>query len=251
MGAASHHNTNTTGTAVPIGSPGSTIFPGEDQLTTPEESAAIPRVLPRGRHGLDSSVVQASQRMRLIEAMTDVAAEKGYAATTVADVIERSGISRKTFYEHFSNKDECFLEAYRQGHDQLLADIAARIADASNWREGLELSLRAYVDSLAARPAFTRIFMIEALAAGGKVRALRDERFEGFIDFYRELATRARAEDPSLAEPSDDLIVAAIGAIAELARRTVSMHGPERLPELYDTFHDVVWALVLGGMGRR
>ncbi len=216
-------------------------------MTTSDEAAVIPRVLPRGRHGLDSSVVQASQRMRLLEAMTDVCAEKGYAATTVADVIERSGISRKTFYEHFDNKEGCFLAVYREGHDKLLADMAAGIAGATDWREGLELSLRSYVDSLAARPAFTRIFALEVLAAGGEVRELRDERFEGFIEFYRNLARWAREDDPTLSEPSDELIVAAIGAIAELVRYTVREHGAAGVSELYDTIHTVVWALVLGG----
>lgn len=216
-------------------------------MTTPEEQAAIPRVLPRGRHGLDSSVVQASQRMRLIEAMTEVAGEKGYAATTVADVIERSGISRKTFYEHFQNKDECFVEAYREGHDKLLADITAGVSRATGWRESLEFSLRAYVDSLAARPDFTRIFAIEVLAAGGEARRLRDERFEGFIEFYRDLTLQAGKENPELPQPSDEVIVAAIGAIAELVRRTVSKYGPEKVPDLFDTIHQVVWALILNG----
>ncbi|WP_300592227.1 hypothetical protein [Microbacterium sp.] len=144
------------------------------------------------------------------------------------------------------------VEVVAPSSSEYIGRVAVRRAAlALTPREGLEFSLRAYVDSLAARPTFTRIFTIEALAAGGKVRELRDERFEGFIDFYRELARRAREEDPSLDEPTDDLIVAAIGAIAELVRRTVSMHGPERVPELYDTIHDVVWALVLGGTKRR
>ncbi len=215
-------------------------------MTEREEAEAIPRVLPRGRHGLDSAVVRASQRMRLIEAMTEECAQKGYANTTVADVIERSGISRKTFYEHFKNKEDCFLQSYIDGHDKLRADIATRMAAATNWREGLEFSLRGYLESLAARPAFTRIFATEALAAGGRVREERDQRFELFIGFYHELARRARKETPEIVPPSDEIIVAAIGAIAELVRYTVAKHGPERVADLYEPIHTVVWALIIG-----
>jgi AcrR family transcriptional regulator len=215
-------------------------------LTEREESQAIPRVLPRGRHGLDSSVVRASQRLRLVEAMTEECAEKGYAKTTVADVIERSGISRKTFYEHFKNKEDCFLQAYIDGHDKLREDITKRMSAASDWREALEFALRGYVESLATRPAFTRIFATEALAAGGRVREERDRRFEIFIDFYRELARRARAENPELPHPSDEIVVAAIGAIAELVRYTVAKRGPKAVAELYEPIHTVVWTLVIG-----
>jgi AcrR family transcriptional regulator len=188
--------------------------------------------------------------MRLIEAMTEVAAEKGYAATTVADVIERSGISRKTFYEHFANKEDCFLAAYVQGHDKLRADITARMTGASNWREGLEFALRGYVESLAARPAFTQIFANEVLAAGGKTRAERDARFELFMDFYRELARRASEENPELPQASDELVVGAIGGIAELVRYTVARRGPEAVGELYEPIHTLVWALILSGLPR-
>jgi len=71
-----------------------------------EASPEIPRRLPRGTHGLDPSLVAASQRTRLLEAVGRAVADKGYAAATIDDVVRDAGVSKKTFYEHFSDKLE-------------------------------------------------------------------------------------------------------------------------------------------------
>src|SRR5829696_2746533 len=72
-------------------------------------SSDIPRRLPRGSHGLAPGVVAASQRTRLIEALGRAVAEKGYAAATIDDVVSGAGVSKKTFYEHFQDKEACFV----------------------------------------------------------------------------------------------------------------------------------------------
>src|SRR3954454_10930364 len=82
------------------------------------------RVLPRGRHAAPRAVVAESQRERMLVAMADATASKGYGNVAVADVIERAGVSRRSFYEHFANKEECFLAAYDAGVAGLLDAIA-------------------------------------------------------------------------------------------------------------------------------
>src|SRR2546423_602659 len=113
---------------------------------------ATPRSLPRGPHQLAREVVVASQRGRMIEAMAETVAEKGYAATTVADVVARAGVSRRTFYEHFADREECFLGAYDTAVqlmlDHLLAEAAA--GEGLDWRERTRRGLRAYLEILAA-----------------------------------------------------------------------------------------------------
>ena len=69
-------------------------------MATPDSA----RPLPRGPHRLEREVILASQRGRMLEAMAESVAEKGDAATTVADVVGGAGVSRKTCYEHFSDK---------------------------------------------------------------------------------------------------------------------------------------------------
>src|SRR6187401_183309 len=92
----------------------------------------VPKILPRGPHRLAREVVLASQRGRLIDAMAVVVAAKGYTAATVADVIGHAGVSRKTFYEHFRDKEACFLAVYDAGVEVLLATMREAGGDADD-----------------------------------------------------------------------------------------------------------------------
>src|SRR2546427_8551210 len=76
--------------------------------------------LPRGRHGLSREDVARSQRERMLRAMAEAVSENGYVNTPVAEVLRRAGVSRETFYEHFANKEECFLASYDAGASVLL-----------------------------------------------------------------------------------------------------------------------------------
>src|SRR5687767_6279952 len=84
-------------------------------------------VLPRSPHKTVREEVAASQRGRLLVAMSDVVGEKGYAAATVADVLAKAGVSRRTFYEHFADKEACFLAAYDHGVAAMLAAVTEQI----------------------------------------------------------------------------------------------------------------------------
>ncbi len=79
-----------------------------------------------------------NQRQRLLEGMIDAVGAKGYAATTVSDVIKRAGVSRKAFYEHFANKEECFLATY----DSIAAVGQRAISEAFRRAEGLPDSVQ-------------------------------------------------------------------------------------------------------------
>src|SRR4051812_12103212 len=125
-----------------------------------------PRVLPRGRHRIDREVVLASQRGRLVDGIAAAVAEKGYPATTVADVVGRAGVSRKTFYEHFEDKLDCFLAAYDTGVEVLLGELQAAWDRPGTFLERLEAAVDAYLLTLTGAPDFARTFLIEALAAG-------------------------------------------------------------------------------------
>src|SRR2546423_5111161 len=128
--------------------------------------------LPSGRHGLTREEVMASQRARLVDAMVHVVADKGYAATTVADVVERAGVSRRTFYEQFADKEACFLAAY----DVALAAVLGRIAEtagpegpdgpAAGWRAPARAGVEGFLDLLAGEPAHARALQGEILPAG-------------------------------------------------------------------------------------
>src|SRR4051794_19197295 len=102
------------------------------------------------------------QRAKVLQAMVDVVAEKGYAAATVADAVRRARVSRGTFYDLFDSKEACLAAGYRLGTDALHARVTEAVRDAADWREELRLGLRAYLVALDADPTFARVYLIEA-----------------------------------------------------------------------------------------
>ncbi|TDD84093.1 TetR/AcrR family transcriptional regulator [Actinomadura rubrisoli] len=160
--------------------------------------------LPRGRHRLSREEVSASQRERLLAAMTQSVGVKGYARTSVADVLKLAHVSRETFYVHFADKQACFLSAYAATADRIVAvvDEALR-GDGLPLMQRFERGLLAYLGELAADAARTRTFLLEVYAAGPAAAALRfavQTRFTELLDGLLEEDERFRAlPDPEFA----------------------------------------------------
>ncbi len=198
-------------------------------------TAVAERALPRGPHGLAREAVVESQRGRLLEGMAQAVATKGYAGATVADVVARAGVSRKTFYEHFRDKEECFLAAYDAGVEVVLEAIRDARPREHTWLDLLRSRVRAYLETLAAEPAFARTFMIEVFAAGERALERRARVHERFAELLREQHEQARRAHPELPRVPDLVFAAAVGAVNELAATYVREGRTEALPELEDT----------------
>jgi len=189
-----------------------------------------PTQLPRHRHGLSRGTVRASQEMRVLEATAAVVAEKGYAGTSVNAIIENAGISRKTFYELYANKEEAFLGAYA-AIDIVIERMTAAAAAEHEPREMVRAGAREYLETLAAEPDFTRMLVVEAVGAGPRVL---ERRAEAFRDFTRVLALPL--EDP----PDRALLLALLGAINELVLQHVIEREAASLPALTPTVNDLI-----------
>lgn len=146
-----------------------------------------PQRLPRGRHGLTREEVVASQRERVLRALAQTMAEKGYVATSVADVLRVAGVSRETFYQQFSSKEDCFMVAYDTAVSILLGGIGEVLGgdgEALGTLERLDSALGAYLEGLAAEPAYARVFLVEVYAAGREAmerRAAAQQRFAALV----------------------------------------------------------------------
>ena len=188
--------------------------------------------LPRGRHGLPREAVTASQRSRILQAMIEVVSERGYPETRVVDVIEVAGVSRKTFYELFSSKEDCFLATYDVLLGNLLGDTARGFESKSGepWAERIAAGLGELLKHLSEHPDEARYAIVEVLAAGPKALARRDaalRQFTGFLD-------AGRAETSIELPGITSLSIA--GGINELLYSEI-MQGataglPARLPDL-------------------
>jgi AcrR family transcriptional regulator len=199
--------------------------------------------LPRGRHAAPREVVRESQRGRMLAAMAEAVGSKGYAAVAVADVIAGAGVSRKTFYEHFENKEECFLATYDAGVELMLDAIDAAIAHAGPEPLAIARAGTArYLEILAVNHAFARTFLVEVLAAGPRALERRTIVHQRFAD---QLATIHRAARGSASPPPPHVFRACVGAIHELVTDHVLHHGADTLPSLLDALVDVERALLL------
>jgi AcrR family transcriptional regulator len=218
-------------------------------MSVHRETQAL-RVLPRGRHAAPREVVAESQRERMLVAMADACAAKGYAHVAVADVIERAGVSRRSFYEQFSNKEECFLAAYDAGVAGLL-DVIAEAEEAARGEGGLLAAAHAgtevYLQLLADNPAFARTFLIEVLGAGPEALARRAAVHERFADRLAEAHAAIAQNAGGLSTPAPYIFRAAVGAIHELVTQKLLDDGPSALPELLGPILEVELRLLSVG----
>src|SRR5690348_1387422 len=97
---------------------------------------ASAETLPRGRHKLSREDVRDSQRKRLVVAMLDLVAERGYEATSVSDVVAAARVSRQAFYDLFADKAGCYLEACDEASTQMLAGLYA-VPPGERWTDGV------------------------------------------------------------------------------------------------------------------
>lgn len=184
--------------------------------------------LPRGRHRLSREDVRASQRGRLLLAMAEAVGEKGYPRTSVADVLKRSRVSRETFYQHFTDKEQCFLNVLDQSALLLERFFDQELSGGDRPLARFERALEIYLNTLAGEPSFARVFFLESYAAGEMAQRKRfavQERFvQGVTDNFRDAPAWQRLPDPEFAGRMlvgaiSSLVAGALvrGEVAELA----------------------------------
>jgi AcrR family transcriptional regulator len=200
------------------------------------------------RHRTAREAVVASQRGRVLEAMVKAVAEKGYAGTALADVVARAGVSRRTFYEQFRDKEECFLAAFETGLRFLFARVEEESAglEPGDWRGRLRVLLETYFATLASEPEFAKVVHIDALAAGEAVRARWAGLLDRLVAFFRSLHEMARTQDAAIPEVSDEALLVLLGGILEVVRQYVRTGRLARLPELAPRLSVLAVAVVSG-----
>ena len=187
-----------------------------------------------------------SQHTRLLEAVGRAVAEKGYAATTIDDIVRGAGVSKKTFYEHFRDKEECFLAAYEAAADELFARVREAQSDPDSWLERTRAGISAYLRWLAAEPALARVFLIEVAAAGPRAAERRQALRDRYAEQLAELQRDARRELPELSEPPVEIFHAVVAAVDDLVVRRLRETGGEDLGELEPVLLQLQVALLAG-----
>jgi len=176
------------------------------------------RRLPPGPHGLPPELVERNQRERLIAAMAEVCAERGYAESAVAEVAKRAGVSTASFYRQFKDKRECMLASFEELFGRLLEAIedacAAEVEAGAKARAGARMA----ATLMAADPPTARLLSVEIVSAGPEgVRAQHDA-------IERLAASLRGGGEPATADAAWALVAA---MTALVAKRAAEGRGPD------------------------
>ena len=142
-----------------------------------------------------------TRRKALLEAMVRVVGEKGYKATSVADVIEAADTSRSTFYKHFDDKHDCFLAAYDMIAGRVMGEVVANCDGRQPWLVRMERGLATIVELFAIDPYLARTAVVEVVAAGADARRRHWEALTRLADSSRRPGA---GREPRAAEQHGD-----------------------------------------------
>ncbi len=153
-----------------------------------------------------------TQRRRLMLGMTRAIARKGFAEASVADALLEVRVSRKTFYELFKDKEDCFLAAYKVAHGALIAHIQKEVRGINSPLAQAVAEHRAYLEFFAKDPEIGKAFLVGIRSAGERALEKKDRAHEVFAGMHREIHARLRANNRKLPVLPDSVFSALVGA---------------------------------------
>jgi AcrR family transcriptional regulator len=198
--------------------------------------------LPGGRHGIPPEVVAESQRDRILKAMTIAAGRSGFRDAHITEVVHRAGVSRRTFYEHFKGKEECFAAAYARSMEQLWQLTLREFEVQEDWADGLRAGLTAMLSALARRPEVASVCFVEVLAAGPLAAERRDEAMRKFLPLFETAPT----ELPRTLRIFEALGLGRVADLGAVLHREVAGGRVADLPELLP---ELMYMMVLPFLG--
>lgn len=169
---------------------------------------------------------------RLMLAMAASIQEKGFSETVVADVVRIARVSRRTFYEHFEDREDCFLALCDTTTAWIRDVVAQSMEPGLPWREQIERSIDTYIELLTLQPRLTRSFMFEVYSLGERGVAQHRAVLKSFAEQLCDTADQMRAEHPQLNPVSLPLASAIIAGIGELAMLVVDEQTDEAVAQL-------------------
>jgi AcrR family transcriptional regulator len=216
---------------------------GELAGSHPPEAAG----LPRGRSRLPSEDVNEEQRVRILRAIIAATADRGYHAVTVSDIVRRARVSREAFYRQFPGKLECFVAALDMGRSIILPRIAAaQEADlGTDLPALLHAMVKAYLETCAAEPEFTRAWALDLTSAGPATFEIRNRFLDELALLVRDAHGMSGSHAGAAAQLPFDSYVALIGGCLELIYRYVISGRTAEVGEL----EDPMVTFLLSGLG--
>jgi AcrR family transcriptional regulator len=203
--------------------------------------SATPRLRP-GPGGLPRGQVTQIQRSRMLAAAVEAVEDVGYARMTVAQVISRARVSRKTFYDVFADREDCFLAAFEQALGQARVIAQEAYERESSWRDGVRAALARLLLFMDEEPGLAKLCVVEALGAGERVLDQRGKVLEELA----HVIDRGRLVTNAIREPPEVTAEGVVGAIFAVLHTRVLDHGDERLTDLLGPLMSMIVLPYLG-----
>jgi AcrR family transcriptional regulator len=181
-------------------------------LTDGAPDLAVTTEAPGGEHPF---------RRRLLDGLAESIAERGYRETTIADIVRYARTSKRTFYQEFSSKEECFIELLRTANQEMMDNIRAAVDPEAFWQHQIRQAIGAYVDSIESNPAITLSWIRELPALGEAVRPVQRRGIAELTNMLVDLSDSPgfhRSRVPPMSRP---LAVILLGGLRELTALTV------------------------------
>jgi AcrR family transcriptional regulator len=213
-----------------------TADPGDSSVESARDYPPELARLPPGRHGLPREFVVHNQRERLIAGLAEAIAENGYSGTTIGHITRHAAVSRRTFYEHFSSKDECFVAAYDTVMAELRERIGAAYDEVDDWPHAVRAGIAAMLAFLVSEPNLARLCMVEALVAGPVVVERYDAAIQSLVPYFKA-GREGRSSDvlERLSPTTEEALVG--GMVSLISRRIIAGKTAELealLPDLVE-----------------
>ncbi|MBK7509132.1 MAG: TetR/AcrR family transcriptional regulator [Comamonadaceae bacterium] len=181
-------------------------------------------------------------RTRLLQGLAQSVATKGYADTTIADIVREAGVSRRTFYEQFDDKPSALIALYESASLRGLRVLRESIDPARDWQTQVDQALSAYLSSLAQNPVLLRTLFVEILGLGATGLAARRRVHDQMADFMLDVINAGR-EPARLERP---MALAVVGGIHELVLQAIEQDRAQALPDLSAAAGRLLLAVVQG-----
>ena len=169
---------------------------------------------------------------RLLQGMAQAVAVKGYADTTIADIVREAAVSRRTFYEHFSTKTECLIALYEAASRLALQAVSEAFDPAQPWHAQVEQAMTAYFDYLAQDPVLLRTLFVEILGLGMPGLVTRRRVNDEIANFIQVAINSSDMDGSPAAHLTSEMAMTVVGGINELVLQAIEQNRAGDLREL-------------------
>lgn len=169
--------------------------------------------------------LQQAFRRRLLDGLAESIVETGYRNTTVADIVRRARTSRRTFYEHFASKEECFVELLKDANEVMIREITKAVDPGARWTAQVRQAVEAWIACAESTPGIVVSWIRDVPALGSSGRALQREMMAAFVDMVQTLSQAPEWRDIRPGGVSRQLTILMLGGLRELIATTVEEGG--------------------------